>query len=55
MREEDQELLLRVRENVEFEWLKETLEAQDIDYNELALAKQFVLTNEPFAEIEPEH
>ena len=45
------ELLLRIQGNEEFEWIKEVFEAQEIEYDELDLAKQFVMMNEPFAEI----
>ena len=55
MREEDIELLSRLKEVEDFEYLKELFEKDGIAYDEIDLAKQYEMIHSPFAEIEPEN
>jgi len=54
MGEEDVELLERIRKLEEFSALCELLDREDIDYNELDLAKQYEMIHSPFAVFESE-
>lgn len=54
MREEDKDLLERMKEVEDFTSLCEMFDSEGVDYNELNLAKQYEMIYSPFAEIEPE-
>lgn len=51
MREEDAELLKRMKEVEDFTALCELLDREDIEYNVLDLAKQYEMIHSPFAVI----
>lgn len=55
MKEEDKEMLNRMKEVEDFKYLMELLDMEGIEYDELNLAKQYEMTQSPFAEIEPEY
>ena len=55
MREEDKELLARLKEVEDFEYLKELFEKDGTAYDELDPAKQYEMLHSPFAEIVSEY
>lgn len=55
MKEDDRQLLERVKEIEDFKYLLERLDEEGIEYNELDLAKQYEMIHSPFAMIEAEY